>query len=81
MIRSGFSPANNWAIAASSAPTRASAGSRTSSMNTWNWLSGMVSSIGIPVKVKPGASVGTMNNAGRRLPVLVSSVRPTTSTA
>ena len=38
-------------------------------MNTWNWLSGMVSSIGILVKVNPGVSVGTTNSAGRRLPV------------
>ena len=49
-------------------------------MTTWNWLSGMVSSIGILVKLNPGASVGTMNSAGRRLPVLASSVRPTTRT-
>ena len=33
------------------------------------------------MKVNPGASVGTTNSAGRRLPVLASSVRPTTSTA
>ena len=49
MIRSGFSPANNWAIAASSDPTSASAGSRTSSRNTWNWNSGLMISIGILV--------------------------------
>ena len=33
------------------------------------------------MKANPGVSVGTTNNAGRRLPVLASSVRPTTSTA
>src|SRR6476619_7317119 len=81
MIRSGFRPANNWAIAASSEPTSASDGRRTSSRKTWNWFSGLTSSISILVHVNPGVSVGTMNNAGRRLPVLASSVRPTTSTA
>jgi hypothetical protein len=64
MIRSGFSPANSWAIAASSDPTSASDGNRTSSRNTWNWLSGMHSSMSIFVQLRPLASVGTMNNAG-----------------
>src|SRR6478752_447479 len=64
MIRSGFSPANNCAIAASSEPTRALDGSRTSSMNSWNWLSGLTNSMSIFVQVKPGVSVGTMNSAG-----------------
>ena len=40
-----------------------------------------MSSMSIGLKVKPGASVGTTNNAGRSLPVFASSVRPTTSTA
>ncbi len=49
MMRSGFRPAKSCAIAASSAPTSASDGSRTSSMNTWNWRSGLMSSISIGV--------------------------------
>ena len=65
MMRSGFSPANSWAIAASSEPTSASAGSRTSSRNTWNWFSGLTSSMSILVQVNPGVSVGTTNSAGR----------------
>lgn len=81
MMRSGLSPANSCAMAASSDPTSASAGSRTSSKNSWNWFSGLTISMSILVHVMPGVSVGTTNSAGLRLPVLWSSVRPTTSTA
>ena len=84
MIRSGFSPANNCAIAASSEPTSASDGSRTSSMNSWNWLSGLTSSMSIFVQLKPGVSVGTMNSAGLSdsdLAPVLDWARPTTSTA
>ena len=80
MMRSGFSPANSCAIAASSEPTSASAGSRTSSMNTWNCSSGLTISIAIGRASKPAASVGTTNRQGLSLPVRASSVRATTST-
>ncbi len=80
MIRSGFSPANSWTSPPSSSPTSASAGSRTSSMKTWNWFSGLTSSIGITFASKPSASVGTTKRQGLRRPVLASSVRATTST-
>ena len=42
---------------------------------------GTVISTGISVFSKPGASVGTTASAGRSVPVLASSARPTTSTA
>ena len=49
-------------------------------MNTWNCCSGLTISIGIGVKLRPGASVGTTNRHGLSLPVLASSARLTTST-
>ena len=52
MIRSGFRPANSCTRPASSSPTSASAGSRTSSMKTWNCCSGLTISIGIGVKLE-----------------------------
>ena len=80
MIRSGLRPANSCTRPPSSSPTSASAGSRTSSRNTWNCSSGLTISIGMGVKLSPGASVGTTNRHGLSLPVLASSVRETTST-
>ena len=80
MIRSGLSPANSWSIAASSAPTSASAGSRTSSRNTLNCRSALMMSISILVYSSPAAPVGTTKSTGLRAPVVESSVRATTST-
>ena len=82
VIRSGLSPANSAASAASAvSPTIASAGSRTPSRNSANCFSGPMISTGISVFSKPGASVGTIDSAGRSVPVRASSARPTTSTA
>ncbi len=49
-------------------------------MNTWNCSSGLTISIGIGVKLRPGASVGTTNRHGLSLPVFASSARDTTRT-
>ena len=81
ITRSGFSPANSCAMPWSGCPTSASAGSRTSSRNSWNCLSGLMISIGIRCAVSPGASVGTTNSAGRSVPLPESASLPTTSTA
>ena len=80
MIRSGLRPAKSCTRPPSSSPTRASPGSRRSSMNTENCSSGLVHSIGIALASNPSASVGTTNSTGFTLPVLASSVRATTST-
>ena len=81
MIRSGLRPANSCAMPASSSPTSASAGSRTSSMKTLNCFSGLTISMSIGANSKPSASVGTTNRQGLSRPVRASSARATTSTA
>ena len=81
MIRSGLSPANSCASAASSSPMSASAGSRTSSRKSRNCLSGIAMSMSMAVYSKPGVSVGNANSAGLSRPVLASSVRATMSIA
>ena len=55
MIRSGLSPAKSWSSPASSSPTSASAGSRTSSRNTVNCFSGLTISISICLGLEAGS--------------------------
>ncbi len=65
-------------------PTSRSAGTSTSSKNSWNCFSGIVTSTGIGVRSRPGASVSTTKSdslARSGLDTSVSSVpvRATTS--
>ena len=71
MIRSGLSPANSCTSPPSSSPTSASAGSRTSSRNTWNCCSGLTISIGIGRGLEAlGVGRARRTGTGLSLPVL-----------
>jgi hypothetical protein len=79
MMRSGFSPAKSWTRPASSEPTSASAGTRTSSKKSANCFSHATNSVSI--FLYSNESVGTTKSAGLSLPVRASAVRATTRTA
>ena len=66
--RSGFSPAKRWRMPSPSRPTMASAGTRTSSKNSVNCVSGTCNAVSIGVRVRPSASAGTMNSESRPRP-------------
>ena len=81
-MRSGLRPKKTWRRPSPSTPSRRSAGTSTSSKNSWNCFSGRLISTGMSVRSSPGASVSTTKSDSWPRPVSGSTpVRATTSIA